>query len=1072
MLAWKTRILTGNIALSIFILLGLGLFELSAEMSPMGQASSSWSDVNGVPEYRYYEPEVIGSHTGINSLSLDDLGRLLIASGQNIISFDGNVWVTHLQHKEQVLRPENIFVTVLAPNGEVYCSTDIGLFKVRFTSDNRYKLLPLLSDEKKNAAIVQTLRQGLVSGTDIYFYGMSDIVRYDTLSGELDIFSDIQTIASITVVGGMLQVFTVNGDWLGLTGDKWEKLNPISIGGSREAVRAVHGWGDEGLLMAPDGGGILTFKNGKTGVWRSEIQELETNRILTMESISRDYLAVSVDARGIFILNRDGLIVQSLSRMLDYRFGEIRHLLHVGNGTIWAATGNTLLRVGFLNPLTEYSVLLPYSRAYATMFAHNEELYVVSDQKLARMEHFSGGALKKYDRKMPDGDFSILSGLSVKGGILCAGYEGVAFLRDDGIWEAITEFKKSNLLIPDPVNEDNVIVGGADHFYLLERLNGIWEYRGVSIESQGYCYFWKTDKYGNIWVEQGAGNFSLINVVDKEIQVRAFGKQDGVRPQWVNIWNYRDKLLFGAGIDERYLVWNEDTRQFSICKDGFIQGIQDEYHGVSRPGVDTFGNLWVPTSSVHPVFRRQEDGSNLLDLRTLRGLSNESLVQMIPGENGIVWILGESKIYRYNPFFNANTDTLPATRILQVESAIDNELLLDNRYLGETHSLEVPYRQNELLVRVSTPTVGYDLTVGHEYMMDGRSVDWTTFPAPNTLPLGHLYEGDYRLRIRSVSNQEIGEEIVLDIKVHPPVYRSLYAYLLYLILSFLLIGYTLYFVKRVEHKKSMKLQQLVDYRTRELKVANEDLLQLVSKAESATKAKNAFLQGVSHEMCTPLNGMLGPAEMLLQNNSEHEQISLIEMIRTSGSQLLCLVEGVLSFVENEANPVAASKAPFDIKVLIEELYQEFEHKSNELNIELKCDVEGGMSRYWIGDSIKIRQSLRILMDNAFKFTETGSIHLRVLPADMNGVEKWIAFELIDTGIGIDEAIQETLFEPFEQGSRRHGTKHRGPGIGLSIFKQLSISLGGQIDVKSAEGAGSIFRLVVPLKQAHDAKARA
>jgi len=236
-----------------------------------------------------------------------------------------------------------------------------------------------------------------------------------------------------------------------------------------------------------------------------------------------------------------------------------------------------------------------------------------------------------------------------------------------------------------------------------------------------------------------------------------------------------------------------------------------------------------------------------------------------------------------------------------------------------------------------------------------------------------------------------------------------------------------------------------------------------SKAEAANNAKTLFLASMGHELRTPLHGVLGMSQKLFKTKLDTAQKEYLTTIKNSGDKLLLVMNQVLDFSNIEAGKINLIKEEVDLNKLIFEvinLYQYDLEAKKDLDLEVDFNTKNPL--IVLGDNIRLKQILVNLINNAIKFTESGSIKLEVLSSSKNDKTYQIEIRVTDTGIGIDEDLQNEIFKPFIQVDSSTTRYYSGTGLGLSLTKSIVELMDGVISVDSKLGEGSCFRVELEL----------
>ncbi|MGI2175679.1 two-component sensor histidine kinase BarA [Shewanella ulleungensis] len=266
-----------------------------------------------------------------------------------------------------------------------------------------------------------------------------------------------------------------------------------------------------------------------------------------------------------------------------------------------------------------------------------------------------------------------------------------------------------------------------------------------------------------------------------------------------------------------------------------------------------------------------------------------------------------------------------------------------------------------------------------------------------------------------------------------------------------------------------EMQQNIDQATSDLRetleqieIQNVELDLAKKRALEASRIKSEFLANMSHELRTPLNGVIGFARQLLKTPLHTSQLDYIKTIERSASNLLGIINDILDFSKLEAGKMVLEKMPFALRETLAETLTIIAGSAQEKGLELVIDIDSNVPESVSGDSMRVSQIITNLVGNAIKFTDSGSVILKIHLVGHDEDNITLRCEVIDTGIGIDESQQEYLFQAFGQADSSISRRFGGTGLGLVITKRLINQMGGQIGFTSAPNKGSNFWFILPL----------
>ena len=262
----------------------------------------------------------------------------------------------------------------------------------------------------------------------------------------------------------------------------------------------------------------------------------------------------------------------------------------------------------------------------------------------------------------------------------------------------------------------------------------------------------------------------------------------------------------------------------------------------------------------------------------------------------------------------------------------------------------------------------------------------------------------------------------------------------------------------------LRIGEILTNTVKERKEFEKQLEEARENAEQSLETRKLFLANISHEIRTPINAISGMSGILADTDISETQKQYVKAIQSSSKSLMVIVNDILDMSKLESGKFSADFIPFDIRSVVDPLYTSYLLRTDEKGISFNIDYPKDMPRWVFGDPTRLGQILNNLISNAIKFTDKGSVSLKI-NFEKKGKLNDFCFSVTDTGIGIDQEKLKTIFEFFSQEDNTITRRFGGTGLGLAISKSIAELLGGEIKVESEKNVGSTFKFSLTMPEA-------
>lgn len=1038
---------------------------------------SQQADLTGLPIVKNYLPAEHGGTPQNWAIVQDRRGIMYFANTGGLLEYDGSSW--------RIIKVENEVARTVAidSSGTIFVGgvDQFGMLQPDHAGKMIYKsLINFIPVDERNFGDVWTIwavTDGVYFQTKshIFFYKNSIIYSAKNNSAVVQVWKSKSIFSPAFVVNDKYYAAEIGTGLYSIAdgslklikgGEHFKNLTIYSMLPLMNDTKS-----DNQILIGTDegfyvygGSGLIKFKTEADSYFAG-------SKLYFRGAILKDdTYAYGTQNGGLVLLDKHGKLLKIINKTDGLNDNTVWFVYPSKSGELWLGLNNGIARINYPTSLTVFDSHFGLDGTLVSVNEHKDKIFVTSASGLYYADKTRNSVYKEIFKNIQDINSSSWQIFDAGDFQLVATTNGVYKLTDIKAEQIKTSWRFAYSFCRSEIDKNIIYVGLHDGLALLQLVNGEWVDGGKIPGISEIVQHIVEEDNGTIWLS--TLNKGLIKIIPNKngrnisYGITRFGKAEGVTDKGLVPIKISNKILFGGS--NGFLVYKENKNAFesdNTLGDNFKEGYR-----IEDAKKDSYGSIWILGGINRNVeITKLTINKNEIKVQETFSILNTILVndfyfvpyRIIPDKDlpNILWITAGDKLYRFDiNYYHQYNEKVPySTLIREVKTGSDSIIYFggfNNTSDVEKSEWNFSSGINSIEFSYSIPSYTNESAHRYQYFLEDFDEGWSEWTKDTHKEYTNLPPGSFVFHVRAMNaSYEISNEASFSFYIPAPWYKSYWAIFIYFILILSGIWLFVNFRIKVLEKETVKLEAIVNERTKEVRQQKETLEEQAKKLVELDRLKTNFFTNISHEFRTPLTLVMGQIENILESSTDEQVKNKLRTALSNSKRLHSLINQLLELSRLEAGEFKLNVANIELVNFLKKVFSAFESYAERKNLKLEFSSDCDSLLLYF-DREKLEEIFNNLISNAIKFTpENGSIFLRIFerPSD-NKIEVIIE----DSGVGINSESLPHIFDRFYQVDSSQTREYEGTGIGLAIVKELVELHQGEIKVESTPGVGTKF----------------